>query len=489
MGGKRLLKLFLGPVLGFIAAMLLSSYGHPPLMSRMAFVAVWMAAWWITEAVNIFFTALLPLVLIPVLGIMGMKEVAPSYTNEIIFLFVGGFLIAFTLEKWNLHKRIALYLLLRIGKTPATVLLGFMIASFFLSMWIVNTATTMMLLPAVLAVVKQLEDQRKKKEPALATALLLGLAYSSSIGGTATIIGTAPNMVFMGFFNDHFKNLPAINFTNWILYSLPVAVLFLICCYLVLKKRFLKDIGNAPIDLVECDREYKQLGPMSYEERAITIVFILTVILWFFRQDIVLGNITIPGWSGILPHPEYFKDSTVAMLSACILYLIPSRSATGTGLLTWDQVQRIPVGIIFLFGGGFALAAGITSSGLSDWIASGLSGLQGVPPWLVVLTLCVFMTFFTELTSNTASTYLLLPMVMGITLQFTENPLLFMVPVVLSASYAFMLPVATPPNTIVFGSERVSMKDMIKTGLILNLIGVAINMLGIYTLARWLWDM
>ncbi|MCB0428858.1 MAG: SLC13/DASS family transporter [Flavobacteriales bacterium] len=455
----------------------------------MAFVAIWMAGWWITEAVNIFFTSLLPLVAFPLLGIMDMKETAPSYTNEIIFLFIGGFLIAFTLEKWNLHKRMALFLLLKIGATPSRLLLGFMTASYFLSMWIVNTATTMMLLPATMAVIGQIEDQTGKRDNKMATGFLLGLAYASSIGGTATVIGTAPNMAFMGFYNSNFPNLPAVNFTNWILFSLPVSLTFFALCFQVLRYRFLRHMKHTTISMDTCRMQYQQLGRMSYEEKSITAVFFATVLLWFFRQDIVLGSFTIPGWSGFLPVGGFIKDSTIAMIASCVLYLFPSRQRKGEGLLTWDQVQRIPFGIIFLFGGGFALANGITESGLSEWLTEHLKNLSGNwTPFQVVVTLCVFMTFFTELTSNTASTYLMLPILLSISAQFKASPLIFMVPVVLSASYAFMLPVATPPNTIVFGSERISMRDMTRTGLILNIIGVVLNVLAIFTLAKWLWQ-
>jgi solute carrier family 13 (sodium-dependent dicarboxylate transporter), member 2/3/5 len=471
----HILKKLSGPIIGFLVFILMYSSTGDLLLSKMAGIGGWMAVWWITEAVSLYFTALLPLSLFPLLGIMDMREVAPMYTNEIIFLFIGGFLIAFAIEKSNLHKRIAFGILSSIGHTLPRVLLGIMLSSFLLSMWISNIATTMMLLPAVLAIAVQLDALGIKKT---ATPLLLGLAYASSIGGTASLIGTAPNLIFAGFYHEQFPDAAPITFTKWLMFGLPVAIIFFIVAFFVLKWLFMPNQGKITIDLIECKEEYTKLGKLSLDEKSIIVLFSITVLLWFFRSDIVLDNFTIPGWSKLMPQPKYITDSAIAIFMASIMLVFPSKNEKT--LITWKEVQKIPLGIIFLFGGGFALAKGISDSGLSHWIADNLSGLNVLTPILLILALAAFMTFFTELTSNTASTYLILPIIMAVAHGSGINPLLLMVPVVFSASFAFMLPVATPPNTVVFASEHIKISEMIKAGLILNIFGIIIITTMIY---------
>ena len=289
----KVLKIIAGPLTGFILYYLMLSATGNAVMSKMAGVAGWMAIWWIFEAVRIYFTALLPLSLFPLLGIMDMRAIAPMYTNEIIFLFIGGFLIAFAIEKWNLHKRIAFGIILLVGSTPSRILLGVMMTSFLLSMWISNIATTMMLLPAVLAVASQFELTSGKNDSPLVTPLLLGLAYASSLGGTATLIGTAPNMIFMGFYNNAFPEALPINFTRWILFGFPVAAVYFCCTFFVLKFLFLNKNEPVITDLNKCKKDYEQLGPVSYEEKVIILLFSLTVLLWFFRGDLVINEFRI----------------------------------------------------------------------------------------------------------------------------------------------------------------------------------------------------
>jgi solute carrier family 13 (sodium-dependent dicarboxylate transporter), member 2/3/5 len=466
------IKKLAGPSVGFILYLLVNNSTSDPIMAKMAGVAGWIAVWWITEAISLYFTALLPLFLFPMLGIMDMREVAPLYTNEIIFLFVGGFLIAFGIEKWDLHKRIAFSIMNAAGTTPSRILLGIMLSSYLLSMWISNIATTMMLLPAVLAVAAQFQTTGSNNNKKIATALLLGLAYAASIGGTATVIGTAPNLIFMAFYNNAFPDLPAISFTKWIMFGLPVSATFFIAAYLVINKMYFRKLDANLPDPDECKKAYLSLGKMKFEEKALIILFGTTVLLWFFRADIVIDQWVIRGWSNLFPEPEYITDSTVAMLMAGILFLFPSKSKGS--IIGWEEAKKIPLGIIFLFGGGFAIAKGISTSGLSEWIAQGMIGINLLHPVILVLILCTFMTFFTELTSNTASTYLILPLLLSISVNIEIHPALLMAPVVFSASFAFMLPVATPPNTVVFASEQVNIKDMVRTGIYLNIIGVII---------------
>ncbi|MDQ3190800.1 MAG: SLC13 family permease [Bacteroidota bacterium] len=482
----KLSKVIAGPILGFVLYFtMLDSTGNA-LMAKMAGVAGWMAIWWIFEAVSLYFTALLPLSLFPFLGIMDMRDVAPMYTNEIIFLFIGGFLIAFGIEKWNLHKRIAFKILLSVGATPSRILFGIMFASFVLSMWISNIATTMMLLPAVLAVAAQFKSISDSYDSPVVTPFLLGLAYAASIGGTATLIGTAPNLIFMGFYNDAFPDALPISFSRWILFGFPVAVVFFCCTFLVLKYLFFRK--NIPVisDINICKQEYQKLGPITFEEKVIISLFSITVLLWFFRADIVIDEFRIKGWSNLFSQPRYITDSAIAMLMASILFLFPS-SKKGT-IISWTEVQKIPLGIIFLFGGGFALAKGISESGLSDYLANNLTAVNLLHPVLLVILLCTFMTFFTELTSNTASTYLILPIILAVSLSAGSHPLLLMIPVVFSASFAFMLPVATPPNTVIFASEKIKINSMLKAGLILNLIGIIIVTLFMFTIGKSIFD-
>lgn len=473
------LKIAAGPLLGLSAYLMFPESGA---IARVAGVGVWMAVWWITEAVSLYFTALLPLMLFPLVGIAPMTAVGPEYTREVIFLFIGGFLIAFGMERWGLHRRIALRLMLWTGATPAGMLAGIMLAAFLLSMWISNTATVTTLVPAVLAVVRQLEERQAGGRSALGTPYLLGLAYAASIGGMATIVGTPPNLILMSFYNERFPAEP-ITFANWLSFGLPLSAVLLVVCWLILRWLFRKAFLSERIDMEACRTEYRQLGPLSHEERMVSVVFAATVFLWFFMKDLTIGSTTIPGWTSlpfISEHAGHIRESTIAMLMAGLLYVIPSRRESG-GLIRWTEVQRLPVGIIFLFGGGFALASAFESSGLSQWMANGLSAVGSLPPVLVVLTLCLFTTFLTEIMSNSASVILILPILASFVHSIGIEPVLVFIPVVISASCAFMLPVATPPNTIVFATERVAIRDMVRTGIGLNLVFAVLITLATFT--------
>ncbi len=413
-----------------------------------------------------------------------MKDLAPAYMPEIIFFFVGGFLLAFTLEKWNLHKKIAFKLLLLMGESPRKILFGFMFTSYFLSMWILNTAVVMMLLPAALAVIGQVNSSTRKKN--LSTPILLGIAYSASIGGTATLIGTAPNLYFMDFFNENFVDLQPITFANWFMVGLPASLVFFVTAFFFLSKKYFKSDFRMNIDVDFIRESYNKLGALNFEQKIVASVFTFTVALWFTAKDLNIGNFHFTGWTHLFPQPSYIKESTIAMLAAFVLYVLPSKNTTGH-LLDWNAAKKIPIGVIFLFGGGFAIAKVIGITGLSNWLGESLSFVSNYPPFLVVIILALFMTFFTELTSNTASTVLMLPILFALSSNIDANPLLIMMPVIMSASFAFMLPVATPPNTIVYATEKITVKDMAKTGLILNLIGVAISTFFVLVWAKWIY--
>jgi len=455
---KRRIGLWLGPALSLS---LLLFGGLDPLVGRMAAVAILMAVWWITEAIPIPATALLPVALFPLLGIAPGKQTASHYFNSIIFLFLGGFLFAIAMEKWDLHKRIALRIILWLGTGPRRLLLGFMTATWLLSMWISNTATAMMLVPMAGALLCKLEEQYGADRIAgYGTRLMIGIAYAASIGGTATLIGTPPNLSFARILTITFPDAPEISFASWMVFALPFAVVFLLIAWWLLAPKFEAKAGAV----------FEKLGPMSREEKSVAALFVLLVLGWTLRKF----------WVQVLPEPGYIDDGTVAITLALLLFLIPSRDGR---LLEWRDASRIRWGIVLLFGGGFALASGFTSSGLSAWLGEALSFFGDWPPLLLVLIICATITFLTELTSNTATTEMILPVVAALAVAISVHPLLLMIPATLSASCAFMLPVATPPNAIVFGSGRVTMADMVRQGLRLNLIGVVLITLWTYLMA------
>ena len=472
--------------IGFFLLILALSDLQPgnPLVTRMAAVAVLMATWWITDAIPLAATALLPLVLFPLLGILTGKETAPIYFNSTIFLFIGGFLIALAMERWDLHKRIALNIIKIIGGGPSRLVLSFMLASAFLSMWISNTATAIMMLAIGMAIVKQQEAIfGKEKTKNLTLALLLGIAYGASVGGIATLVGTPPNLSLQRIFEITFPQAEPLSFGQWMLFGVPVSVTMLTIIWLLLTRVFFKN----PSDLrVSPEVIHNALGVMKFEEKVVAIVFALTAILWVFRKDLVLGGFTVPGWSNLVPTANFLDDGTVAIAMALCLFLFPSKSSVSPhrAVLDVDVFKKLPWHIVLLFGGGFALAKGFGVSGLSTYVGSGFSGMGDLPPLLVILAVCLTITFLTELTSNTATTEMILPILASVAVAMKVHPLLLMVPATVSASCAFMMPVATPPNAIVFGSGRIEIGQMVRVGLVINLIGVVVVTILFYTIGR-----
>ncbi len=495
---KKIIVLIGGLGLFILMLVMPTPDGVSPEGQRMAAVAALMALWWIGEAVPLAVTSLMPLILYPLLGILPSEDVAPNYTNHLVFLFMGGFMIALAMEKWNFHKRIALVIIRFIGNSPSRIILGFMVATAFLSMWISNTATTMMMLPVAMAVVKQIASQASikgernastphKVEHHFGLALMLGLAYSASIGGVGTLIGTPPNIVFAGFYKNLFPDNPDITFLQWMVVALPIVIIFLPLVWVYLCRW----VSRVPIRDIEVhdsakeiiDEELQALGPMQRAEKFVAVIFLMTALLWIFRKPIALGSVAIPGWSSLFSWGDYIHDSTVAMFMGLVLMLVPVGFPRGMErdgkleyfALDWKTVQnKLPWGILLLFGGGFALAAGFKSTGLDVWIGQQLSGIQSLPLWTIILVLCLGITFLTEFTSNTATATMILPVIAGAAIMMDTHPLLLMVPVTLSASFAFMMPVATPPNAIVFGSGWVTVPQMSRAGFILNFLGAGL---------------
>ncbi len=477
--------LILGPVLFLAVLLILDFTPDNPLPTRMAAVAVLMATWWITDAIPLFATSLLPMVLYPLLGILAGKTTAPLYINSTIFLFLGGFLIALAMEKWNLHRRIALFIIRRVGGGPSRLILGFMVAAAFLSMWISNTATAIMMVPIGMAIVLQMEARFGRREThSFTLALMLGIAYACSLGGMATLVGTPPNLAFARIYEISFPEAEPIAFGAWFVMALPIATVMLAVVWLLLTRVFFRFPDHLTADRAIVDREYAELGPPSYEEKVVLAVFSLTALLWVFRNPLQLGFLSIPGWSQLLPVAGLLDDGTVALFMALLLFIIPTRSAeaNSVAIMTGSRIRSLPWEIVLLFGGGFALAEGFQVSGLADLIGNRFGVLGDVHPLVMVGLICLSLTFLTEVTSNTATTQMILPILASLSVEMQVSPLLLMIPATLSASCAFMMPVATPPNAIVFGSGRIRIPEMARVGLIINLVGVVLIALLFYLL-------
>ncbi len=484
----QLTGLIAGTIGGLLLLFFPVSYENPE-ASRAAAIVFLMAVFWLTEAIPIAATSLLPLVLFPLFGILDAKQTASSYINNIIFLFIGAFMFAITVEKWNLHRRIALRLIKMIGGSAGRLLLAFMLSSWLMSMLINNTSTTMLMLPIALSIILQMEEINDKQNVrSFAIAILLGIAYASSIGGIATLVGTVPNLVFVKIFSTSFPNAPEINFTTWMMAALPISAVMLVITWLVLKFILLKTGQKIKIDRNYILNENKKLGPMSYEESVVLFLLVSLALLWVFRADIELGSFTIPGWSNIFTFGYMIDDSTVAVFIAALLFFIPSRTKKGEFLTDNTIFKKIPWDIIILFGGGFAVAGAFKQTGLATIISSNLTVLNNVPPIMIIIIVCGLLTFLTELTSNTATTQTVLPILAATAVAMQINPLLLMVPATLSASMAFMLPVATPPNAIIFGSGRIKIFEMARIGIILNFIGMVVISVMFYYLGMWLYD-
>ena len=444
-------------------------------------IALLMAVWWITEAIPLAVTALLPVALFPLFGVVDGKTISTMYFNHLIFLFIGGFLMAFAMERWNLHRRIALRILILFGISPGRILFGFMLATAFLSMWMSNTATAMMMVPIALSIILKLEESLGKLEMRkYSVGLLLGIAYSASIGGIATLVGTPPNLSFARIISIIFPGMEEISFADWFLFAIPVTVLLFIAAWVLLYMMYKPKREWQNVQLHQFKDEYARLGKAKPEEKTVLVLFILLALLWIFRSGFTIQSVVLPGWSSLFNDPSYINDGTVAIFIAIILFMIPSKSQKGERLMNWETARNVPWNIVLLFGGGFALAQGFVESGLSVWFGEQLAGLANVEPLVLTLANVGLMSLLTELTSNVATTEMILPILAGLSTTIELNPLLLMVPATLAASLAFMLPVATPPNAIVFGTNRIRVKDMLRTGILLNIVGIIVASLMMY---------
>lgn len=445
---------------------------HLPFAQKVTLsTALLMAILWATEAIPIPVTSLLPLLLFPLFSVESSEEVAKAYIDPVIFLFLGGFILATAVEKWNLHLRIALKILLFFKGSLALTLLGFMVSTSFLSMWISNTASTMMMLPITLSVIKLLKEKSNLPLERYFRALLLSIAYSSSIGGVGTLIGSPPNLLLASFYSRQFGENP-LTFLKWFLFGIPFVFILIPLAWLLLvfySGGFSKLKGNFEELKIYLKEEKEKLGKISKEEKIVLFSFSLACILWIFRAPISFGSFKIPGWSEIFPHSSFFHDSFVAILFATFLFFIKT---DGKPLLEWNEVEkRVPWGILLLFGGGLSLADTFIKSGLSKSIAGLFSHFSHLPLPLFLFFICFLMVILTEFTSNTAITATMLPIIFSIIPPDT-NPITLLLPATISASLAFMLPVATPPNAIVFSSGHLKVSTMLKIGIILDIIAL-----------------
>ncbi len=478
--------LILGPLCFVLLLLAPAPAGLNPLAQRTAAISVLMVFWWISEAIPLSATALIPLALFPLLGVLSAKDVSAAYGNPNIFLFAGGFFIAMAMQKWNLHERIALNVIKRTGSRPQTLVWGFMLATALLSMWISNTATAVMMLPIALAVIDTITKNAKGTgADRFGVCVLLGIAYAASIGGVSTLIGTPPNGVFITQFAAMYPEAEEIGFLQWMLVGVPLSAILLPATWFLLTKVLFRFEGLSMQDVDQViTKRLDSLGRMNRGEKTVMAVWVATAAAWIFRSDIDLGSLVIPGWARWFPEASYIHNGTIAIMSALLLFVIPVDLKKGEFALDWNWAKRIPWGILILFGGGLALAVGFDKSGLVLWIGGKLTALQGVPPIVVIACIALLLTFVTELTSNVATAAIMMPILGGaLAPALGVNPLLLMIPAAISASCAFMLPVATPPNAIVFGGGHITVPQMARAGLGLNLIGVLLITLLTYFVA------
>ncbi|MBS0202727.1 MAG: SLC13/DASS family transporter [Planctomycetes bacterium] len=497
---------WLGPAVCLIVLFLPTPAGLNPAGQRLAAVVILMAIWWVTQALPIAVTSLVPLALFPALGIQPAKVVGQSYLGDSSFLYLGGFIIALGIERWGLHRRIALLTVTAVGTSPRRIVLGFLLATFGLSMWISNTATTLLMLPIAMALLATLgglhttaltagtgeeSPQHDAAFQHFALALTLGIGYAASIGGLATLVGTPTNIAFVNIWVREFPDAPVLSAGQWMVMWTPFGFVFLLFTWLLLTFGMRIPAGFRGLDRSFFRNRVRDLGTMGTGEWIMLLLFVLTALLWIFRTDFRLGEpVLIYGWNRVaagwlrawgVPAKvalEYISDATVGMSVALLMFVIPvDRSPQGKVrfLMDWETAAQLPWEILLLFGGGFAIAGAFEDTKLSVWVGEVFSEIaKGQPVWVLLVAVCLLLTFLTEFTSNVATVNALLPIIAAASVALNLDPRLLMIPATVSASCAFMLPIGTPPNAIVFGAGRIRMSQMAGYGLILNLVGVVL---------------
>ncbi len=472
MNAVQKIALLLGPLAFVVSSFLADSDTR---FACMLGIAIWMLLWWVAETVPLYVTALLPMILFPAVGLFSLKETFAPYANPIIFLFMGGFIIALAMEKRNLHLRIALNLMRFTGTKPTQIVLGFSLTTAFLSMWISNTATTVMMLPIAMSVLQLLQQNNQEKEyKKFGLALMLTIAYSANIGGTITLIGTPPNIVFAGFFLDRYNI--EIGFGEWMLIGLPFGIIMLFLSFFVLTKGMIK-IRLPKIEGAKnlINQELKALGKMQLAEKMVLVVFVLTAVLWMFKRQV--NDYIFDG--------PVLSNTTIAMLGGILMFTLPVGLSKREFVLQWKATKDLPWGILLLFGGGLSLAAGLESVGAIDLIGNWITQNLNISIWILITTLTAISLFTTEIMSNVALVTVILPVVFGISDQMGVPAVEFAIPVTLAASCAFMMPISTPPNAVVYSSGQIKVKQMMRIGLVLNIATVVVLSSVMYGLIGW----
>ena len=461
------LGLILGPLIALSMYWLLPT-SIPPTARTTASVGVLMAVFWVTEAIPVAATALIPLALFPTLGVSEISSVCAPFAKPVVFLFLGGFMLAMAVERCGLHRRLALAILRLVGGSPRGLLAGFMGATAFLSMWISNTATTVMMVPIATSLITMFpQEQRESKDIArFERFLLLAIAYSASIGGIGTLVGTPPNALLIGFLQEQGIE---IGFGRWMLFAIPLVLLFLAILWVFFGTRLQSSVRTLSISNELIDERYRELGPITRAEKTVFAVFVMTALLWILREPLAYWYWLVR----LCPAVARLNDATIAIASAITLFLFPVNKA-GEKALDWESAQRLPWGVLILFGGGLSLAASMNATGLNSALADQLRGFTALSPFVLTLVVTGIVIFMTELTSNLATIAGLLPVLFGLGTQLPSGPLPVVIAATVAASCAFMLPVATAPNAVVFSTERVSTASMMKNGLLLNLTGIVL---------------
>lgn len=475
----------LGPVLAVLVYVLLPGDGSLPEAGRVtAAIVTLVATWWMTEALPLPATALVPIVAFPLAGVLEIGEATAAYGDANIFLFLGGFAIALAMQRWNLHRRIALVTMRAFGTKPSRLVLGIMVATAFLSMWVSNTATALMMLPiaiSVLGLVTVGADDDDRDVRRFGTCLMLAVAYSASIGGLGTLIGSPPNVIMAGVMEQSYD--VEVSFAGWMSVGVPLATVFIVVTWLVLTKiMFRTNMTEIAGGRGVIRDELATLGRMSRGEITVAVIFVVTALLWVLRQPMADTAWLVAA----VPFVALLSDAGIAMAAVVALFLVPVSRRHGVAALDWPTVQRgVPWGVLLLFGGGLAIAAAIQASGLDGWIGTQFEGLSVLPTVLLVASVTLGVLLLTEITSNTATAATFLPVLAGVATGIGVDPLLLLVPAAMAATCAFMLPVGTPPNAIVFGTGRVTIGEMMRAGVVLNVLGVLLITGAVYLLGPW----
>ena len=479
MNRTKIIGLIVGLGLLLLCMLIPPPEGMSPPAMRALGVALLMGTWWVTESIPIYATAFVPIALFPLLGILDASTTAENYGHNYVLMLLGGFFLAKAIEISGLHKRIALFIIKRLGTNRQKLILSFMIATAILSFWIANVAVVLLMLPIAIAIIDKEEHSVHKDNFGL--AMMLAIAYSASIGGTGSLIGTPPNMVFAGVMEKMFPDLPEIDFLEWMRIGTPIVIILLPIVWIYIIKYFkIKGAFIGSADIIE--NEIKSLGKISTYEKRVFMVFLFTAIGWIFRKDIGIGSLVLPGWSSLLGVEAYVHDATVAIIAALLLFIIPTGELNRKprALLDWPSAASVPWGVVMIVGGGYAIADSFKQTGLADYLGYSLSFIGQYPTIIILLIVISLMIFITEINSNTATANIFLPVLASMAVAASINPYLLMIPATFACSFSFMLPSGTGTNAVIFGSNRVTIPEMARCGLGLNFLSIILLTLLMY---------